>query len=500
MYSIFKLFLYLVLGTLFGPIAAIWFKFYGDFYSLSKYIPIFDLITEEWLLLFAFFIFWNGFYFLFGFYYELQKYINRPPMLQWWQTEVIYQIHVKSFYDSNNDGYGDLTGVAKKLDYLNHIGIKSIMLSPLIELDNFKSVDPIYGDMKDFEELIARAHEKGMHVILESVPVMEVSRFWLEEKKVDGLRFEGVDDLSDLRDMFDEIGRRTNRTRALLVDCSYSRIEELIPYYQENGKGMAHLPLNLQFNAVDNKTGIVEFRSEELKPLIEDYLSVVPKDCWPNWQFGNNDISRVATRIGAENVNMANALNLLLGGTSIVYYGEELGMQDLSVNLLASKDDSKDISRSPMQWTGNAINAGFSQTNKPWIPVHPDNATRNVQAQLTDPDSHLNVTTSLLKLRAQPAFQWGKLKIHVVNSQIFSFTRKAYDFPTYMLVMNISDTPAKVSLETGSEIAPRAYVSLYIPGRTSNSRLVDTYSLNAPVLTKSVALEPRDCLVLTWSG
>jgi hypothetical protein len=122
-----------------------------------------------------------------------------------------------------------------------------------------------------------------------------------------------------------------------------------------------------------------------------------------------------------------------------------------------------------------------------------------LKAQLSDSGSHLNVAIKLLKLRQQPSFQWGKLKVHVVNDQIFSFTRKAYDFPSYMVVMNLSDRPSRVVLETGSDIAPRAYVSCYIPGLEGSS-LLETYKLNAPVMTKNVSLEARDCLVLSWSG
>jgi len=185
MYSFFNLFLYLILATIFGPGAAIWQNYYGDFYSLSKTYPIFDktpdnyAITPEWMLLLEFFIFWLGFYFMQSFYYELKKYLNRPPNLDWWQRDSIYQIYIKSFYDSNNDGYGDLQGVTKKLDYLNHIGFKSICLTPFYpsggkdggyDVTSLKHIDPIYGNMTDFDELITKAHEKGMHVIMDFVP------------------------------------------------------------------------------------------------------------------------------------------------------------------------------------------------------------------------------------------------------------------------------------------------------------------------------------------
>lgn len=113
------------------------------------------------------------------------------------------------------------------------------------------------------------------------------------------------------------------------------------------------------------------------------------------FKLGNHDVSRAASRLGSENVNIANVLNLLLGGTSLVYYGEEIGMQDLPVDQLSfekSKDEfgkkygpndyakySRDFSRTPMQWTSATGNSGFSQHTEPWLPVNKDSSSRNVQ-------------------------------------------------------------------------------------------------------------------------
>jgi hypothetical protein len=101
------------------------------------------------------------------------------------------------------------------------------------------------------------------------------------------------------------------------------------------------------------------------------------------------------------------------------------------------------------------------------------------------------------------SFQWGKLKLLVVDEKIFSFTRSSYDYPTFLVVMNLSDKKTTTNLQINSDIAPRAYVTLYIPGK-NNKLIKDTdslttvYKINAPVLTKNVLLNPRDCLVLTW--
>lgn len=92
----------------------------------------------------------------------------------WYRDAVFYEVPVKSFYDSNGDGIGDLAGVAAKLDYLSWLGIDCIWLLPFYasplkddgyDISDFYSIHPDYGTMQDFEELIEKAHSKGIRVI-----------------------------------------------------------------------------------------------------------------------------------------------------------------------------------------------------------------------------------------------------------------------------------------------------------------------------------------------
>jgi glycosidase len=104
--------------------------------------------------------FWNAF----------KKYQNKPPKLDWWQSSVLYQIYIRSFNDSNGDGVGDLRGVIKKLDYLKSIGVESIWLTPFYpsggydggyDVTSFIDIDPVYGSMQDFDELVEQVHRRG---------------------------------------------------------------------------------------------------------------------------------------------------------------------------------------------------------------------------------------------------------------------------------------------------------------------------------------------------
>jgi oligo-1,6-glucosidase len=145
-----------------------------------------------------------------------------------------------------------------------------------------------------------------------------------------------------------------------------------------------------------------------------------------------------------------------------------------------------------MQWLPE-----YMSSAKSWLPMHPNYKIKNVQNQLNEMNSHLNVFIDLVKLRKHAStLQWGALNFVKVEEKILSFTRTAYDFPTYLIVMNFSEENINTNLLVGTDIAPRAYVALYIPGKSSDE--THAYEKGEPVLTKNVSLKAYDCLILTW--
>ncbi|HEY0178334.1 MAG TPA: maltose alpha-D-glucosyltransferase [Dokdonella sp.] len=97
---------------------------------------------------------------------------------QWYKDAVIYQLHVKSFFDSNDDGIGDFPGLISKLDYIAELGVNAIWLLPFYpsprrddgyDIAEYTDVHPDYGTLADFRHLIAAAHERGIRVITELV-------------------------------------------------------------------------------------------------------------------------------------------------------------------------------------------------------------------------------------------------------------------------------------------------------------------------------------------
>ncbi|MDO8914100.1 MAG: alpha-amylase family glycosyl hydrolase [Phenylobacterium sp.] len=96
----------------------------------------------------------------------------------WWKGAVVYHIYVRSFFDSDGDGHGDLAGVAAKLDYIKDLGVDAIWLSPVhpspnrdwgYDVSDFEGVHPDYGSMADLEALVEAAHGRGLKVMLDEV-------------------------------------------------------------------------------------------------------------------------------------------------------------------------------------------------------------------------------------------------------------------------------------------------------------------------------------------
>lgn len=97
---------------------------------------------------------------------------------QWYKDAVIYELHIKSFADANGDGIGDFEGLLEKLDYLERLGVTAIWLLPFYpsplrddgyDISDYKSINPDYGDMKQFRRFVREAHKRGLRVITELV-------------------------------------------------------------------------------------------------------------------------------------------------------------------------------------------------------------------------------------------------------------------------------------------------------------------------------------------
>uniref|UniRef100_H3AQH9 Amino acid transporter heavy chain SLC3A1 n=1 Tax=Latimeria chalumnae TaxID=7897 RepID=H3AQH9_LATCH len=539
-----------------------------------------------------------------------------PRCLDWWQASPIYQIYPRSFKDSNKDGNGDLKGIQEKLEYFGYLNVKAIWISSFYkspmkdfgyDVEDFKDIDPIFGTMAEFEDLIAAMHEKGLKLIVDFIPnhtsdkhkwfqmsrnrtgkytdyyiwqncehvngttkppnnwisvfgnsaweydemrkqcflhqflkeqpdlnyhnpdvqeeMKDIIRFWLE-KGVDGLRVDAVkylleaehlrnepqvdssqnpenitaysqlyhdytttqvglhDIIRSWHQTMDEYSREPGRYRFMVTE-SYDNeeIHKTMMYYGTPFIAEADFPFN--FYLIDlhkNMSGDGAFT------LVDSWMKSMPKGKWPNWVVGNHDNSRVVSRVGRKYTRVINMLLLTLPGTSTTYYGEEIGMENIDVSE-ENYSANRDPERSPMQWD-NRTNAGFSDANKTWLPVHQDYQTINVEAQKIQHNSTLNLyrELSLLRMNELPIHRgWMCYIWHDTN--VFVYVRELDGLnKAFMMVLNFGNT----STTNLASVLPELPKEMTI-------RLSTMYNKNSgTVSTEAVQTEQGEGLVLEY--
>jgi alpha-glucosidase len=262
------------------------------------------------------------------------------------------------------------------------------------------------------------------------------------------------DVIMEMRHVVDEFPDR------LLLGEIYLPIERLMAYYGRDLGGV-HLPFNFALLQT-------EWNARVIARLIESYEAALPAGGWPNWVLGNHDRPRVASRVGPAQAGVAAMLLLTLRGTATLYYGDEIGMQQVEIPTDLVRDPAernvpgvgmgRDGCRTPMQWDSGPI-AGFS-TVKPWLPLAPDHRQRNVENQRQDPSSLHTLYRRLIALRRRhPALAFGSYKPIAATGDLLLFVRQEAD-ERILVALNLGDQPALVEIANGS-IAGKLLLSTY---------------------------------------
>jgi len=96
----------------------------------------------------------------------------------WWKEATVYQVYPRSFNDSDGDGIGDIPGIVEKVDYLDDLGVDAVWLSPVYQspqadngydISDYRAIDDQYGDLEDWEELLAELHDQDIRLIMDLV-------------------------------------------------------------------------------------------------------------------------------------------------------------------------------------------------------------------------------------------------------------------------------------------------------------------------------------------
>lgn len=276
----------------------------------------------------------------------------------------------------------------------------------------------------------------------------DVLRFWLD-KGVDGFRMDVVTFLMKHPDMPDnpmvtgqdmfgenagdrpfqqhvydinqpEVHERLREFRRIFDAYAGDRVTigetwfpnpaDLVKYYGENLDEL-HIPFN--FMLITRP-----WNASAMKDAIAAYYAVMPEGATPNFVLGNHDVPRFATRFGRANHRSAGLMLLTLWGVPTLYYGDELGMENVPIPRdrlqdpvgirMPGSNRGRDPERTPMQWDASP-NAGFAPEGvEPWLPIADNYREVNVAAQRDDPTSTLSFYRTLLRLRREmPALHRG---------------------------------------------------------------------------------------------
>ncbi len=497
---------------------------------------------------------------------------------EWWKTAVIYQIYSRSFFDTNNDGFGDLKGIISKLDYLADLGVDALWLTPIYpspdadygyDTTDYCAIDPRYGTMEDFDRLVKEAHKRGIRIIMdivlaytsdkhqwfvesrksrnnpyhdyylwrnpspgskepnnwlsifggkgwEYVPELgqyyfhffykpqpdlnwrnpavlkaqlDILRFWLK-RDVDGFRLDVFNlYFKDAQFRNNPAVSKGNRTPGLqglrpfdqfdhIYDCDqpemmplvqeirgilderpgcYAIGETLLPTAEKAasycGPDKLHAAFNFKFLECP-------WNAKRFLDSILDWQKALGNN-WPNHVLSNHDRKRIAARYarGEDDgrLKVAAAMLLTQRGTPFVYYGDEIGMRDISLKYSEILDPlgkhywpipvGRDGCRSPMQWDSSSY-AGFSKA-KPWLKVHQDSIFRNVATQQKDPDSLFHFYRQLIQCRKMHAalLEGDFIPVTKKPKKILAYLRQN-ESETILVALNFSHGEQKLLVDS----------------------------------------------------
>jgi glycosidase len=463
------------------------------------------------------------------------------------QDEVFYHIFVRSFRDSDGDRIGDLAGIRQGLDYLQDLGVTSLLLTPIQPspfyhnyfATDFEGIDPDYGDEQSWRALVAAVHERGMRIYLdvEIQYLAEGHPWWRDSEGRPGSRFSryliyhgpgntrpesAVYGLT-ITPMWDgtSVGLTTVNLREPAVVRYFEGMLSRLADPNGDGRfadGVDGFRIDHMMDDLDGKGIMTNLFADFWAPVFARVRRTNPRIRiiaeQYDWGFGedfltrggadmvfafpirgaisslkrsaladalmqtarrtpagkgqlvfieNHDMNRYASEVGgdARRVRLGAALGILLKGTPIIYYGQELGMQGRKHEGWTA--DGTDIpDREAFEWTAKVEGSGAATWYRgpgPWWTERyaQDDDGISVAEQTADPGSLLSFYRRLLALRrARPELRAGDQQlIALADTSVLAVARTAGE-DSCLLVANLGDRPVRVSvpLPASLEAAP----------------------------------------------
>ncbi len=375
---------------------------------------------------------------------------------------VCYEVFVRSFYDSNGDGIGDLRGLTQKLDYITGLGADCVWLMPVAEspsyhgydVTDYYKVEHDYGTNDDFTVFVTAAHQHKIRVLVDLVLNHTSSEHpWFQEALRDTTaphrswyRWSTTPANNWHKSHLVEVGNEVSNTpgtHAVLRDFGqyvrsiapqsytvgevWDNTDVILTYYPDQLDAYFAFPISEALMAAvrTGKTG-------GLLPTVEQFQRAEPAWRWAPFQR-NHDQTRTLTALGNDTAGarLAATILLTLPGVPFIYYGEEIGM---------TGDKPDERLRTPMQWTRTS--AGFT-SGKPWETPQPDSLVHNVADEDRAAGSLLKLYRWLIRLRAgDDALRDGDLTpVETGNESVLAYLRKAPSVEV-LIVANLGTKPA----------------------------------------------------------
>lgn len=298
--------------------------------------------------------------------------------------------------------------------------------------------------------------------------------------------------LTSWRELLDAQGEEDGKSKFLMVD-SMGNVNQTAQFYTYEEMPGAHLVENRILYELTEGCN-----AKCVSDLVDRWMSDLGASGLPtSWETGNHYRSRVATRMNEEKFTDAiNMLVLTLPGTSITYYGEEIGMHDVNNADAGTKYDKY---RTPLQWS-DAPNAGFTD-GTPWLPVAGDYKERNIMTQRAHGAGvgNIEVYAEVSNLKSEPSFQWGEFK-SMVKESVYYYTRQAEGFGGYLVALNFGSTSGTVDFTAGDmQVPQQGKIAASTHNFEPTARMAE-FEVGHDVVLTSVHLKAGEGFIASWTA
>jgi len=300
-----------------------------------------------------------------------------------------------------------------------------------------------------------------------------------------------TDNLPEVHDVLRQLRRVTNEIPGtILIGETYlPNVGELEKMYGKN-RDELQLPMDMQLGFT-NRLSVPDFRRK-----LQDAETKINGNV-PLFVFENHDNPRSLNRYGngkhdAAIARLIATVLLTPRDAALIYYGEELGMEDNDPKRKEDvrdpigkigwpKEKGRDGERTPMQWNGGS-DAGFSTAKSTWLPVAPDYKTVNVAHEEKEPDSLLNYYKALIRLRKEnPQLRDGDfLLIDNSNNDVLSYIRKTGDGKAVLVTLNFTAVPQTVGFDLQPQGVNGKHVKEMLASFGNANRLTDLSHITLP--------------------